>query len=94
MAAFCTCCGAAITLKSMACPVCGAPGHGMKAPRITRPATKASFAEERSLAEEGPFPEELSFSVQRSAESRLTVEEAVLAEQKKAARPCVGCFAF
>jgi uncharacterized membrane protein YvbJ len=31
MAAFCTCCGAAITLKSVACPVCGSPSHGMKA---------------------------------------------------------------
>lgn len=30
MAAFCTCCGAAITLKSVTCPACGAPSHGMK----------------------------------------------------------------
>jgi hypothetical protein len=29
MAAFCTCCGEAINLKSMACPACGAPSHGM-----------------------------------------------------------------
>lgn len=28
MAAFCTCCGAEITLKAEACPVCGTPGHG------------------------------------------------------------------
>jgi RNA polymerase subunit RPABC4/transcription elongation factor Spt4 len=29
MAAFCTCCGAEITLKAEACPVCGMPRHGM-----------------------------------------------------------------
>ena len=29
MAAFCTCCGAEITLKAEACPVCGTPLHGM-----------------------------------------------------------------
>ena len=29
MAAFCTCCGAAITSKSERCAVCGAPSHGM-----------------------------------------------------------------
>jgi predicted amidophosphoribosyltransferase len=29
MAAFCECCGAKITLKPEACPVCGAPRHGM-----------------------------------------------------------------
>jgi len=29
MAAFCTCCGAEITLRAEACPVCGAPRHGM-----------------------------------------------------------------
>ena len=29
MAAFCECCGAVITLKAEACPVCGAPQHGM-----------------------------------------------------------------
>lgn len=28
MAAYCTCCGAEITLKAEACPVCGAPRHG------------------------------------------------------------------
>ena len=30
MAAFCTCCGAAITSKNEKCLVCGAPRHGMK----------------------------------------------------------------
>ena len=30
MAAFCTCCGAAITSKTERCLVCGAPRHGMK----------------------------------------------------------------
>jgi hypothetical protein len=29
MAAFCACCGAEITLKAEACPVCGTPQHGM-----------------------------------------------------------------
>jgi predicted amidophosphoribosyltransferase len=28
MAAFCTCCGAEITLKAEACPLCGTPRHG------------------------------------------------------------------
>jgi hypothetical protein len=32
MAAFCTCCGAEITLKAEACLVCGAPRHGMVGP--------------------------------------------------------------
>jgi predicted amidophosphoribosyltransferase len=29
MAAFCSCCGAEITLKAEACPACGTPRHGM-----------------------------------------------------------------
>lgn len=29
MAAFCGCCGAEITPKAEACPVCGTPRHGM-----------------------------------------------------------------
>jgi len=29
MAAFCECCGAEITLKAEACPVCKTPRHGM-----------------------------------------------------------------
>jgi len=29
VAAFCACCGAEITLKTEACPACGAPQHGM-----------------------------------------------------------------
>ncbi len=29
MAAFCACCGAEITRKAEACPVCGTPRHGM-----------------------------------------------------------------
>jgi hypothetical protein len=32
MAAFCACCGAEITLKAEACPVCGTPRHGMLPP--------------------------------------------------------------
>ena len=30
MAAFCGCCGAEITSKVEACPVCGMPRHGMQ----------------------------------------------------------------
>ncbi len=37
MAAFCTCCGAEITLKAEACPVCGTPRHRML--RSDRPLT-------------------------------------------------------
>jgi hypothetical protein len=29
MATFCTCCGAEITPRAEACPVCGTPRHGM-----------------------------------------------------------------
>jgi hypothetical protein len=32
MAAFCSCCGAEITLKAEACTVCGTPRHGMSKP--------------------------------------------------------------
>jgi len=32
MAAYCSCCGAEITLKAEACPVCGMPQHGMLPP--------------------------------------------------------------
>jgi hypothetical protein len=32
VAAFCACCGAEITLKAEACPVCGTPRHGMLQP--------------------------------------------------------------
>jgi hypothetical protein len=32
VAAFCACCGAEITLKAEACPVCGTPRHGMVRP--------------------------------------------------------------
>ena len=34
MAAFCSCCGAEITLKAEACPVCGTPRHGMLPPDL------------------------------------------------------------
>ena len=36
MAAFCTCCGAEITRRAEACPVCGTPRHGML-PDLQRP---------------------------------------------------------
>ena len=32
MAAYCGCCGAEITQKTEACPVCGTPRHGMMPP--------------------------------------------------------------
>jgi RNA polymerase subunit RPABC4/transcription elongation factor Spt4 len=34
VAAFCACCGAVITLKAEACPVCGTPRHGMAQPDL------------------------------------------------------------
>ena len=34
MAAFCACCGAEITLKAEACPICGTPRHGMLSPDV------------------------------------------------------------
>ena len=34
MAAFCACCGAEITLKAEACPICGTPQHGMLQPDL------------------------------------------------------------
>jgi hypothetical protein len=34
VAAFCACCGAEITLKTEACPLCGAPQHGMLQPDL------------------------------------------------------------
>ena len=34
VAAFCACCGAEITLKAEACPVCGKPRHGMLQPDL------------------------------------------------------------
>ena len=50
MAAFCTCCGAAITAKSDRCLLCGAPRHGMKI--ISLPEREAA-AEEPSKAPAG-----------------------------------------
>ena len=34
VAAFCACCGAEITGKAEACPVCGTPRHGMLQPEL------------------------------------------------------------
>ena len=34
MAAFCSCCGAEITLEAKTCPVCGNPQHGMAQPDL------------------------------------------------------------
>ena len=34
MAAFCSCCGAEITLKAEACAACGTPRHGMVPPDL------------------------------------------------------------
>jgi hypothetical protein len=41
MAAFCGCCGAEISDRAEACPVCGTPRHGILPPGIPR-----SLAEE------------------------------------------------
>jgi len=49
MAAFCTCCGAAITLKSMACPVCGSPSHGRNARVERKSLAKAETASETAV---------------------------------------------
>jgi hypothetical protein len=37
MAAFCSCCGAEITLKAEVCAICGAPRHGMLPPELQPP---------------------------------------------------------
>jgi hypothetical protein len=37
MAAFCVCCGAEITQKAEACPVCRTPRHGMLPPGPQHP---------------------------------------------------------
>ena len=34
MTAFCACCGENVTLKTEACPLCGAPQHGMLPPDL------------------------------------------------------------
>jgi hypothetical protein len=36
MAAFCSCCGAEITRRVEACPVCGTPRHGMLPLELSR----------------------------------------------------------
>jgi hypothetical protein len=47
MAAFCGCCGAEITGKTEACPVCGTPRHGMmRADRVPAPDFGARVATE------------------------------------------------
>jgi hypothetical protein len=42
MAAFCACCGAEITLKAEACPICGTPRHGMLPPDLLSALLSAS----------------------------------------------------
>lgn len=50
MAAFCECCGAEITLKSEACPVCGTPRHGMApAPESLAPPDPAEIVWENAV---------------------------------------------
>jgi predicted amidophosphoribosyltransferase len=47
VAAFCACCGAEITLKAGACPICGAPQHGMAQPDLLfMPDVEADSSEE------------------------------------------------
>jgi hypothetical protein len=52
MAAFCACCGAAITLKAEACPVCGTPQHGMSLPDL-QPPLNAGTGAFNKVAESG-----------------------------------------
>jgi hypothetical protein len=54
MAAFCACCGAEITLKAEACPVCGTPRHGMLPPDL-QPALDIG----RELPQDSPEGEKL-----------------------------------
>jgi hypothetical protein len=49
MAAFCACCGAEITLKAEACPVCGAPQHGMLPPDLQPALDIATDASQEDL---------------------------------------------
>ena len=55
MAAFCACCGAEITLKAEACPVCGTPLHGMSRPELpaAQDAGEELSREETALDEDG-----------------------------------------
>jgi hypothetical protein len=46
MAAFCTCCGAEITRRTEACPVCGNPRHGMLPDLPDTPHAAKSFLPE------------------------------------------------
>ena len=48
VAAFCTCCGAEITLKAEVCPLCGSPQHGMSQPDLLLP-----FDEDVNPVQEG-----------------------------------------
>ena len=58
VAAFCECCGAKITLKVEACPVCGAPQHGMLLPDQPSP---FEFDMERDEEDESPQPRRPEF---------------------------------
>jgi hypothetical protein len=53
MAAFCGCCGAEITLKAEACPVCGMPRHGMLSSDET---PELSGEEQQNSAPRRPAP--------------------------------------
>jgi hypothetical protein len=50
MAAFCSCCGAEITLKAEACPVCGTPQHGMLPPDLQPELDLATEAPQEDVA--------------------------------------------
>ena len=52
MAAFCICCGVEITRRAEACPVCGAPQHGMSPNRQDPPTTSKNLSESNKDAGE------------------------------------------
>lgn len=54
MAAFCGCCGAEITLKAEACPVCGTPRHGMVSSN-SHIDLASEFPNESAQAPQSPF---------------------------------------
>lgn len=53
MPAYCSCCGAEITLKAEACPACGMPRHGMLPPDPT-PVTSSQDALPWEDSDQGP----------------------------------------
>ncbi len=58
MAAYCSCCGAEITLKAEACPACGMPRHGMLPPGQG----PTAFPEDGPERKDSGYPENLKQS--------------------------------